>query len=69
MRTFDATCPICGAVNKNLFLEETDGWMECEKCLRTSKVLAFQPVKKIPVYSMEQATILFGNEKKAAANA
>lgn len=26
MNTYDVKCPICGAVNLSLFLEETDGW-------------------------------------------
>ncbi len=26
------TCPICGTLNKGLYLEETDGWMECGHC-------------------------------------
>lgn len=27
MNTYDVKCPICGAVNRSLFLEEqTDGW-------------------------------------------
>ena len=32
MNTYDVKCPICGAVNRSLFLEETDGWMECDHC-------------------------------------
>ena len=32
MKSYDLRCPICGAVNRGLYLEETDGWMECEKC-------------------------------------
>lgn len=28
MNTYDVKCPICGAVNRSLFLEETDGWMD-----------------------------------------
>lgn len=32
MNTYDVVCPICGTVNYNLFLEETDGLMECENC-------------------------------------
>ncbi|MBO6159168.1 MAG: hypothetical protein J6P72_07920, partial [Firmicutes bacterium] len=30
--TYDLRCPICGTVNRGLYLEETDGWMECENC-------------------------------------
>jgi len=25
-------CPICGSVEKGLFLDETDGWFICSKC-------------------------------------
>lgn len=32
MNTYDVKCPICGVVNHSLYLEETDGWMECEHC-------------------------------------
>lgn len=32
MHGTDVKCPICGKVNKNLYLEDTDGWMECENC-------------------------------------
>lgn len=34
MKTYDVQCPICEALNQNLYLEETGGWMECEKCGR-----------------------------------
>ena len=32
MRTYDAECPVCGTRNSGLFLEETEGWMECRAC-------------------------------------
>lgn len=32
MEQYDVTCPICGTLNKSLFLDETGGWMECEHC-------------------------------------
>ena len=28
----DVKCPECGAINHSLYLQETDGWMECESC-------------------------------------
>ncbi len=37
MNTYDVICPICGAVNCSLLLEETDGWMECEVCGTTTR--------------------------------
>lgn len=32
MRGMDVRCPACGTVNKSLFLEETGGNYECERC-------------------------------------
>lgn len=32
MEQYDVMCPICGTLNKGLFLDETGGWMECEHC-------------------------------------
>ena len=28
----DVKCPECGAINHSLYLQEMDGWMECERC-------------------------------------
>ena len=32
MKQYDIKCPICGTWNKGLFLDETNGWMECQHC-------------------------------------
>ena len=32
MELYDVECPVCGRENRQLYLEETDGWMECEYC-------------------------------------
>ena len=32
MVRYDIKCPVCGTINRGLDLEETDGWMECDKC-------------------------------------
>lgn len=32
MGTTDVKCPECGAMNYSLYLDETDGWMECDHC-------------------------------------
>ncbi len=32
MLTEDVKCPKCGMLNCSLYLEETDGWMECCSC-------------------------------------
>ena len=54
MKQYDVTCPICGTVNKNLYLDETGGWMICEKCDHATLNMnyAVQHMKKIPLYRM-----------------
>ena len=32
MRTYEKICPICGVLNRRLYLEETGGVMECVRC-------------------------------------
>ena len=32
MKMTDVKCPACGTMNYSLYLEETDGLMECERC-------------------------------------
>lgn len=29
---YDVVCPKCGRTNRNLYLDETGGYMECEYC-------------------------------------
>jgi len=47
-------CPICGYLNENLCLEETDGWMECGKCGSSIQFPGDVKTRKIPVYTLEQ---------------
>ena len=63
MQLYDVKCPICGTINHNLYLEETDGGMECEHCQQTVKVLPFAMDKKVPVFTPQQLAACF-----AAAN-
>ena len=48
MKAYDIRCPVCGTVNHSLFLQETDGWLECESCGVTSRVLSLRPVRVFP---------------------
>lgn len=34
MKLQNVKCPYCGAINR-VYLEETDGWLECDNCLQT----------------------------------
>lgn len=61
MERYDVKCPICETLNRNLDLEDSKGWMECEHCKTASKVLGVLPkdkVVKIPVYTMKQAAAM-----------
>ena len=54
MKTFNVICPVCGHLNRNLILEETDGWMECEKCEQLTRSMKTEKMVKIPVFSMHR---------------
>lgn len=54
----DVECPICGALNEKLDLDETDGWMECEKCHNAVQVLKYVKTRRVPVYQLKDCQIL-----------
>jgi len=29
---YDASCPHCGKLNRNLYLEDSEGYFECDAC-------------------------------------
>lgn len=64
MKSYDVKCPICGVVNRNLNLEETHGWMECENCKQKVQPLPLpsELTVKIPVYTPKQ----LAQQQKAA---
>ena len=37
MKMYVVQCPYCGKLNRNVYLEETNGWMECEYCSGVSR--------------------------------
>ena len=65
--TYDVACPICGRVNRRLYLEETEGWMECEYCGNSTQDMSFQKMVKIPVIRMEQLSKMMPLKLEAAA--
>ena len=48
MKPVNINCPLCGAVNRDVDLELTDGMMECEVCRAPSRVISLRPMKVIP---------------------
>ena len=50
MKHYDVKCPVCGHKNLHLYLEETNGWMECECCKSISQNPAFIKIKKASAF-------------------
>lgn len=65
--TYDVACPVCGRINRSLYLEETEGWMECEYCGNSTQDMSFQKMVKIPVVRMEQLSKMMPLKLEAAA--
>lgn len=45
MAGYIVTCPYCGKENKYLDLEETHGWMECDRCKEVCQVADFSAMR------------------------
>ena len=58
LKPTDVECPICGAVNKSLYLDETDGWMECESCGSVVQIRKLIKEKQVPLYHVSGYQIL-----------
>ena len=67
-KQYDVKCPVCGTVNKNLYLNETDGWMICENCGAEVKAMGFDVARlvSIPVLTMEQLTRMMAEQQEVA---
>lgn len=65
--TYDVACPVCGRINRSLYLEETEGWMECEYCGNSTQDLSFQKMVKIPVIRMNQLSKMMPMKLETAA--
>ena len=65
--TYDVACPVCGRINRSLYLDETEGWMECEYCGNSTQDMSFQKMVKIPVIRMEQLSKMMPLKLEAAA--
>lgn len=61
MEQYDVKCPICGTINKGLYMRETNGWMICEKCQHETQILEFVPKIKIPVLTQQGLKALASN--------
>ena len=64
MKQYDVTCPVCGTLNKGLFLEETDGWMECVHCHRKSQDPKFEEKQNASFPVIQMGRPLSRKERK-----
>ena len=60
MKAYDIPCPVCGTMNHGLFLQETDGCMECENCGNECRVLTLRPLKVVQLYQTQQRPVIGG---------
>ena len=56
MKQYDVKCPVCGTMNKGLFLDETGGWLECDHCHSVTQNGDYMRLrtKRIPLFTMGQ---------------
>ena len=54
MKTYDRICPVCGCLNRKLYLEETAGAMECERCGTISRNLLDWDDTKVQTAALRQ---------------
>ena len=57
MNSVDVKCPICGAMNESLNLEETDGWMECESCGNAVQIMKYVKTRRVPRFQMHDCQV------------
>lgn len=64
LKTVDVKCPICDTINKGLYMEETDGWMECEKCKNVVRILKYAKTIRLPLYRIPDRQVLIPLTRK-----
>ena len=53
MNLYDVKCPFCGIINHSLYLEETDGWMGCERCRQLTQYLRRDKQNVVPAFIVQ----------------
>ena len=66
METYNVRCPLCGTINHNLYLEETNGWLECDHCRQAVQVPDFAKTSRIPVYTAPELAKNYSAASKGA---
>lgn len=58
---YDAKCPVCGKLNKDMYLEETEGRFVCDKCGSEIEIPRFKKQKRIPIYDSRTLAAVINN--------
>lgn len=64
---YDVICPLCGKENRNLYLEETEGWMECERCANAVQMLKHPHLIRVPEMNGHQKLLSLLRVQQEAA--
>ena len=66
MQGYDVRCPACGHINQHVYLEETDGFMECEKCGLVTKEVwrVAQEIGPLPIHTGKELADLYRKRRK-----
>ena len=54
MEQYNVKCPACGAMNRGLFLKETNGWFICDGSKLELQAPEFFRIMTIPEYTGRQ---------------
>ncbi len=55
MAQYNIKCPVCGHINKNLLLYETEGRYICEHCKHEEQLKQFIRPETVPAQAPKQA--------------
>ena len=60
MSNWHESCPYCGQRNENLYLDETDGLFECERCGLVTRIVKYTDASRWP-FCMEITKELYSH--------
>ena len=63
MKGYTVKCPVCGTLNKSLFLEETEGTYECEWCGHTGQISGYRRISEHKIRIKNQSMEKKGHKR------
>ena len=65
MKSYDIKCPVCGTINKSLYLEETNGCFICGRWGNDEQILSDAEGVRLPVYTGEELAKKYASVRTA----